>query len=436
MSARSIAARPFALLWALFVSAGAWAADGDLDARFGGTGQVALPRGIATGLRHVPTGGIDRVDEQRFQLVMRDAGNDDLHVYRMHLDGQRDAGFGSAGDGYVRVSDCLGIGRSRIATDATQGALVWTGACLIRLASDGSRDASYGASGVVHLAVGTNAVMRLDDAGRAVLVGADGGQACVATRVLPDGAIDTAFGAAGWVHIAQCQPGTLTLRSGGRLLIGDRTQIIALDATGQPDASFGVAGRVNVAMPAGLTSMSIDTLGTDWRDGVWAAGVGRTPSGGGSVVVAYLDAAGGVVPTFGVRSYAMAPNASLNAFAETEMVLTVLPTKEVLMAFTLSAPVNSGRRTDFALLRLRADASADTDFAPFGTRAYDMPDLSGQGRHAAYDQLHGALLVPGMALLLGRTMFEDVTGSSDDSQPISLMRIGFDRLFVDDFQSR
>ena len=302
-------------------------------------------------------------------------------------------------------------------------------------AADGRRDTSYGESGTVHVNVGTNAVMRLDDAGRAVLVGADGAQACVATRVLPDGAVDTAFGAAGSVHISQCQPGTLTLRRGGRVLIGDTTQVIALDAAGQLDASFGLAGRVNVALPAGLTGMSLGALNTDQGDGVWAVGVGRTLSGGCCVVVARLDAAGAVVPEFGVRSYGMAPSASLNVFVETEMTLAVLPTREVLVAFTLFPPVPSGHRTDFALLRLRADASADLDFAAFGTRAYDMPDLSGQGRHASYDQLHGALLVPGMALLLGRTMFEDATSGSDDSQPISVMRIGFERLFVDDFQN-
>jgi hypothetical protein len=32
-------------------------------------------------------------------------------------------------------------------------------------------------------------------------------------------------------------------------------------------------------------------------------------------------------------------------------------------------------------------------------------------------------------------MFEDATGGSDGSQPIRLMRIGFDRLFVDGFQA-
>ena len=51
----------------------------------------------------------------------------------------------------------------------------------------------------------------------------------------------------------------------------------------------------------------------------------------------------------------MASQASLNVFVETEMALAVLPTQEVLVAFTLFPPVQSGHRTDFALLRLRAD---------------------------------------------------------------------------------
>ncbi len=135
-------------------------------------------------------------------------------------------------------------------------------------AQDGTLDATYGTGGRVLLPQAgfyTGTFLALDAQNRTVVC-ASVDDAYYATRLLPNGQIDASFGAAGIavgqpepemfqdLTFAMALPGNktlLVLNAYGQDTI-DETRLIVLDATGQPDTTFGNNGVVQLDLNPGV----------------------------------------------------------------------------------------------------------------------------------------------------------------------------------------
>ena len=136
-----------------------------------------------------------------------------------------------------------------------------------RLLPDGAPDPSFGTDGIVNLtdAVGNHQVGRsvvIEPDGRVVVSGERGSNRIV-VRLLANGDLDTSFGTGGTYvgPVANAVGGGLVRAPGGgyRALVDSPCRVVALDANGVRDATFGSAGFAP-AHPAAPQSVSCSDL--------------------------------------------------------------------------------------------------------------------------------------------------------------------------------
>ena len=250
-------ARIASLPWLLLlVNTAAWAGRGDIDPNYGEGGQLAAPPGA----RLVLPG--DR-------LVIADGGTGEgFRVRMVDAAGRNVPSFGASG---VVVIDSLAAERGfspDAAALAPNGDMIFAGSLsvtqvrgLLRLDSDGQPVVSFGdrGDGFIEPAVTTAHVLALavDSDGRIVL--ADGswepgydncGSPARLQRLLADGQPDTGFGGGAIIEIPDldiCNGASVFgTRADGGVIVGDGHTIVAFDAAGDIDPTFGADGRLVV----------------------------------------------------------------------------------------------------------------------------------------------------------------------------------------------
>lgn len=431
---------PIALLFAC----AAWA-DGDPDASFGTAGQVMIERIGVPPTTDALLGDVTVMPNGKSVWVMENGGSE-VVVGRLHRDGSRDASFGNQGQ--VRMTLCAQRRPTRVLTEPDDGVVIWAGACLVKLTDTGAIDSAFGAGATspptATLQQFRAAGLARDPLGHIVLAGSYGSDWQV-WRFLADGRNDTGFGNNG-VATVQSPNGTqqseltaMRLRADGAVVLtGTRNanfkqhlRLAQLDANGLLDSSFGANGISEVAPPANFQGLQPQAIALDRDGSIVVAGNGNQGRVGCCVLIARFDSNGALVPE-SLRVFELGPGVSLVPFGETTSALALLPDGKILLArnsFPPSLPGEIGS-TRFTLIRMLANGALDTAFDLDGWRSYLVTDPTSSGAGGPYTQLHAVAFGQAEALMLGRTFFED---NGPAVSYTTLMRVGFDALFSDDF---
>jgi uncharacterized delta-60 repeat protein len=428
--------------------AGAWlpcahALDGDADPNFGTNGQVAIKRVlIAGGNGTKPTGDLLMLPGGSYYWAAPlDDGS--TWVGRAFRNGAPDTTFGTEGNGRVHLPAC-GMSREvRLAPDSGSGVVVWAAACLERLRDDGSVDELFG-GGTLPPNGFLAADLERDALGRYVLAGDSGPQLRV-YRFDANGVADTTFGNLGSTQVVvPTTNGTqhlnaLALRADGRILVGGSRGnthgpnliVPQLTASGVLDTTWNGTGIVDIEAPPGYQTMIANALAIDSDGSVVVSGIGSNGSTSCCILLTRLDAAGQIVPSFGLRIFQLSGQPSIFPFFEQRDQLELLPNRRIVLGtntFPFGAPFT--HRTQFTLVRTFANGELDTSFGHDGWNSYTIADPDNVGQSGDYDQGHaiGYDPVDDSMLMLGRTFFED--SSTGDDYTV-LVRARFDLIFAD-----
>lgn len=242
---------------------------GDLDPAFGRLGRVS---------------DLPNLDGPAWALDARDGdilfgGVEDYCYYycdytgftsRLDADGGLDAAFDAARLDQVDVHDVAMLPDGKAVAVGTDRKSYPDVMVVFRLNADGSLDKGFGTDGVARIpapagiqAYGSSLALEPD--GRIIAAGLQGGKLVIA-RLLPAGALDTNFGTGGtfvWeAEIAQYPlPKLVRSGTGYRVLANLRRpgpassavfdcRVLAVTATGTPDAAYGTGGVSGDVVPA------------------------------------------------------------------------------------------------------------------------------------------------------------------------------------------
>ncbi|VXC14391.1 hypothetical protein [Massilia sp. 9I] len=359
-------------------------ADGSVDTSFGnGAGYMILPL--------VATNGFDIAVQADGKVVaalgVMNGANSGLKVLRYHADGTLDTSFGSNGETLVVFGSAVtttgvlvGPDGAVVVTGSTPVAGSGTDFAVARLTANGSLDTGFNGSGKLTLAVSafgdflTAAQLQAD--GKLVLAGTSRSGTTLdtsdfaAVRLNTNGSLDSSFGTGGKVIVpvgtASDSVTNMTLLPGGAILLGGNSNngsnnnaaLVKLDANGALVSGFGNGGKVHT--PADTTP-DLNYASLVQADGkIVVAGQSGASE---QMAVTRYNADGTLDTSFGKGGTTLLTIGGLRDYA-TGMVLD--GDKIVLM---VPAYFNTGADSRLALLRLNADGSLDTGFAPgqYGT---------------------------------------------------------------------
>ncbi|HYR26817.1 MAG TPA: delta-60 repeat domain-containing protein [Thermoanaerobaculia bacterium] len=330
---------------ALWISTAAFAADGDLDLTFNGTGIVTTN---------------NRVTEQANDLVIQP-------------------------DGKIVVAGSGGLSSffSGIALDFQ----------VARYNPDGSLDATFGSGGIVTTNIGGNNSaegVALQADGKIVIAGATnimGQDELALVRFNSDGSIDTTFGAGGFVapgiNLGANPARDLVIQPDGKIVVAGssndfvngRTFTVArFDASGGLDATFGSGGVF-------ATPYSAPGVGGRTAEGVALQADGRIVVAGsgpnGDFVLVRYNTDGSLDTTFGIGGLTFT-DISGNGLADFAHDVVIQPDGKIVAAGYTGSLAEGG---PFAVARYNVDGSLDSTFGSGGititplvgdTRAYGM----------------------------------------------------------------
>jgi uncharacterized delta-60 repeat protein len=312
-----------------------WAAPGDLDPSFRGTG---VARTVIRGRPVAGASAVVRQDDGKLVVAGSSGGHDSLRhppvftLVRYRPDGTRDRRFGSSG--------IVTTGRGKAAAEAAaviqqaDGKLVAAGYrnlggpgyyysafALVRYDARGRLDPSFGAgTGTVTTPFGSEdanayalvqqADGKLVAAGRAVGISGHDVPAFALVRYEPDGSVDPSFGTGTVltpggeaIALAQQADGKLLAAGYRTALLGNLFSVVRYDSNGQLDPGFGAGtGIVSTPLPGASGMFSAILQQADGK--IIAVGTATSSSTATSpglprfAVVRY-DTDGALDPTFG-----------------------------------------------------------------------------------------------------------------------------------------
>jgi uncharacterized delta-60 repeat protein len=350
------------------------------------------------------------------KIVMAGGTFSAFALARFTADGKLDDSFGTGGtvttlvNGQAVQQEALGVAVQPDGAIVAAGYTVADGVVVVRYLSDGQPDDTFGTHGVV------SGIMpgRLDDVvlqedGRIVVAGIatreddeheqDFGDVVV-VRLLPDGQLDPSFGLGQPVttdvgavtNEAQnvvVQPNGSIVVSGASpnpgsdgVGIDDHTDVARYGPDGLLDPTFGTGGRLTLDASVGA-DLVVQTDGRLLLIGTADA----TPSGGApgtvtDVSVVRLNRDGTPDPSFGGGTVNISVSALTSVTGEpnrdTGSGLTLQPDGRILLAGTAGS-LNS----NFAVARLLADGSLDTEFTDTGVLVIDFSQFNDTGENVA-----------------------------------------------------
>ncbi|MGH6892294.1 MAG: hypothetical protein ACREEP_08575, partial [Dongiaceae bacterium] len=240
----------------LLVNAAAWAGRGDVDPNYGEGGRLATnsPRALLA------------LPEDR--LVIGEAAGEGLRVRMVDATGQKVTAFGEGGIVLMDSSAAARTFLPEAAALAPNGDMVFVGAlsdtlarALLRLDKDGQPVLTFGNRGdgfVEPALTAARATSFAVDPDGSIVLGEGSwtpDSSCGSTarlqRLLANGQPDTGFGGDGLSEIPNLElcEGALVFgaRADGGVIIGNGHTIVAVDAAGDIDPTFGVDGRLAVS---------------------------------------------------------------------------------------------------------------------------------------------------------------------------------------------
>lgn len=452
----------------------AWAADGAgmLDASFGAGEEDGTPAGVvATSLGNGDDMAEDLAVGADGSVVVvgnrHNGQSNDIVLVRYTNDGAFDAVFGVGEDdgtpnGVVNIS--LGEGNdfgTAVAAQADGKLLVAgyheegasTNMVVLRVNTDGTLDQTFGISedgtenGIVNISLGDGNDIARDIAvqadGKIVVAGdsvsADGSANIIVARLNADGSVDESFGQSedgtpnGFVATSlgngDDKANALVLQADGKIVVagnrvaedGSSNIIVArYDASGVPDAGFGVSG--DDGTPEGFVNISLGE-GNDMARDVALQADGKIAIAGDSVmadgssnfVLARLNADGTPDDSFGV-----AEDGTPNGFVSTSLGegndfasgLAVQADGRLVVA----GYHQEGDSTNIAIARYETDGSLDQSFgtADDGTENGIVNISLGDG-----DDMANAVAMQGDKLIVAA----GTTTATDGSKNIAVLRL-------------
>lgn len=368
---QAIARLVIAVTMACALAPRAFAADGDLDPSFGGTGIVFTDGG--NGDSESAHAVAIQSDGKIVLAGSTDPGaKSDFALARYNGDGTIDSAFGIGG----WVSTTIGPGNDAISAIAlqTNGDIVVAGssgnsfAVARYLSATGALDPSFGAGGFVTASVGAVA------SGEAVAIGPDGKIVVAGTannhffvaRFTVSGTIDTSFnlsgiaatsiGASDWGQGVAVQPDNKIVLAGySDLGPSENFALVRYNISGTLDTSFNVTGKVHTDFLSNSNDQAhAVALQADGKIVV----AGFTTAGGQSFGVLRYNPNGSLDTTFGALGKAYTPVGSVNQ----ARALAIQPTGKLVVAGT----TGSGGNTDFAVVRYTQNGALDTTFNSAG----------------------------------------------------------------------
>jgi uncharacterized delta-60 repeat protein len=333
-------------------------------------------------------------------------------VINPELSGTLDTSFG--GDGMVDTGNFGGPGTDMIQQPDGKFVIVggtFTDFIAARFNPDGSLDTGFGGTGMVSTDVagttrleGAMAVaIQPDDklvvAGYSVL--ANNSRVVTLVRYNPDGSVDTSFGSSGYVQQAALEgvASAVAIQADGKILVAGATPVdnnvldyadalvARFNADGSLDATFGDAGSKVFALTSGTDDLRNLVLLADGS--MFVSGESGTLDPANRGGIAKLTASGQLDAAFGSNGTWSIPGAHLG------YGLAVQDDGKLLVAGgTVGYPSN------FSLMRLNADGSADASFGNAGAITANLSGAtSGIGDYAlaVRVQSNGLIYVAGVS---------------------------------------
>ena len=243
--------------------ASAWAGRGDIDPNYGEGGRVSIAPSVLLALPGDRLVIADAATEEGFRVRMVDAT------------GRNVPAFGEGGVVRIESSDVAGTFVPETVALAPNGDMIFVGTLsgtgarvLFRLDNDGQPVDSFGnrGDGFAEPALITAPLMASDPDGKIFLAEGswdpDGnycGSPARLQRLLADGQPDVGFGADGIIEIPNldiCNGASVFgARADGGVIIGDGHTIVAVDAAGDIDPTFGVDGRLAFSELIGVSGL-------------------------------------------------------------------------------------------------------------------------------------------------------------------------------------
>ena len=324
--------------------------------------------------------------------------------------GQLDPTFGSAG---LTTTDIrfqpvaeVALANGQYLAAGTTESLYLTDFVVARFNADGSLDTTFGKAGYSGLDFDNSAdyvndlVVQSD--GKILVLGSSsktvGGvykQEFALARFNADGSLDTGFGTGGTV-VLDPAPGsndfgqiqTAILQTGGKIvLVGDTSgasgsnnvTLVRLNPNGSVDTSYGSGGIARPDLP--YASNLVATALSDGRIAV--SGQASDPTNN-TTSITVIRADGTLDTTFGTNGQAQLTGVNPRALAQQA-------DGKVLVAGDWNSGGSSG--SDFVVLRLNGDGSADTEFGVNGRVTTDFQE--------GFDTAHTLAVQPDGKILVG-----------------------------------
>jgi uncharacterized delta-60 repeat protein len=390
---------------------------GGLDPAFAGAGKrtIPLPSGVSTEWATAVA-----VQKDGDIVLAGQAGSgpgSTFDIVRLRADGTNDTSFGTNGHVTVQFNGATTEVVSSVAIDpdtqkilvagtitTTDGQSTDTAFAVARLNADGSLDTGFNGSGEETVEVGGQATARgattasvtlstvaLQDNGKVLLSGTvftrqfqvANTESLVVVRLNKDGGVDTSFGSGGQASVPVAVAASNSAGAAAPLAVGEDGKIVVAGTTGAPQGT----AAANYFTVARLTSAG--QLDTTFGTG------GQTSFGFGT-----------------------------NLDNEVTSVAVLGNGRVVVGGFT-RPDGSTGSNSDFALAKLNADGSLDTDFNGTGvqTLGFDLGGTNADQINALAVQDDGKILAVGSAVT---ATLSNVNGDPVTSAHFALARFNKD----------
>jgi uncharacterized delta-60 repeat protein len=301
---------------------------------------------------------------------------------------------------------------------------------LARYNPDGSLDTTFGSGGIVTTdidEIDTLEAVALQPDGRIVVTGATSsgsvGEKLVLVRYNADGSLDTTFGSGGIVRMiggAGVEPAQdLVIQPDGRIVVAGGSYdevsdtifftVYRFDTNGSFDATFG-SGGIAIAPFSGF-AVGHQAYGVALQaDGrIVVAGTGRNGAADTDFAVARFNTDGSFDTTFGSGGYAFT---DVSGTGEDDVArdLVIQPDGKIVV---VGYPTESSEGAAFGVTRYNADGSPDTTFGAGGVVVTTIAgDTQADGVTLGAG---GTIVVAGKAMAILRVARYDSSGSLDPS---------------------
>jgi uncharacterized delta-60 repeat protein len=437
-------------LLAALAGAPVCAADGELDAAFGGDGIVSSGFGSGWQAARVVAPLADGA-----LLAGGDIGPDDenvdFYVIRYHASGAVDGGWGQFGGREVAIDRTVGAKDTLLAiVPETQGEVTLLGLAadgpgfvsypaLARLTAGGDLDAAWGTNGIATPAsfpLGgtlrtTAAAAHLDGylfLGQCSECAPGSSSGYFLYRALATGEPDPAFGAGGWLGIAFAspddgQPSALAVGTGGTILFAAWRYPAFLDeallvhrrlASGAPDPAWSGDGLVE--RPIADTGWDPSALAIDPTDASVVVGLRRGTDGGGTRSGGLLRLSPAGVPDAGFGFPVLAYDDGSQLWD-----LEVDGAGRIFVAGTIDGP--GTQPGGFFFARLLRTGELDTSFDTNGRKRVEIDEVA-DGNDGAW----------GLALSGGRPVAVGFGETQSPGYRFALVRLTNALVFADGFE--